>query len=93
MQYNSIKSLTPPPSVLLGIGVTLSALIFIFDLSLPLGVAGGVPYVATVLIGIWLPKSWHTVWLAVLASFLTVLGYFFSDLQGHGRFFDAGKIL
>lgn len=79
MQYNSLKRLTPTPSVLLGIGVALSGLIFFFDLSLPLGVAGGVPYVAIVLIGIWLPRCWHTVGLAVSVSVLTGLGYFLSE--------------
>ncbi len=78
MQYNKLKILHHP-TILFGIGVALSCLIFFFDLSLPLGVAGGIPYVATVLIGIWLPKRWYTIGLAVLGSVLTGLGYYFSE--------------
>ncbi len=79
MHYNTHKSLSIPPFVLLGIIVSSCSLFFLFDLALPLGVAGGVPYVATVLIGIWLPIWWHTVGLAILVSILTGLGFLFSE--------------
>ena len=79
MNDNSRKNLNLSSPILLGVGVVLSGLIFVFDVSMPLGVAGGVPYIATVLLGIWLPKWWHTVVFAVLATFLTALGYFLSD--------------
>ncbi len=78
MQYIIRENMYFTP-ILLGISVAFSGLIFYFDLSLPLGVAGGVPYVATVLISIWLPKWRYTVGLAVLGTFLTVLGYFLSE--------------
>ncbi len=79
MHYNTHKSLNIHPFVLLVLIVGSCSLFFIFDLALPLGVAGGVPYVATVLIGIWLPKWWHTVGLAILVSILTGLGFLFSE--------------
>ncbi len=41
----------------IALALTLAALIFIFDQSLPLGVAAGVPYVALVLLGFWLPNG------------------------------------
>jgi len=59
--------------------VTIVAIaILTFDLSLPLGIAGGVPNVALVLIGIWLPKPKHIILLAVLGTLLTLVGYFLS---------------
>jgi|TARA_Y100000031_G_scaffold140904_1_gene168976 hypothetical protein len=79
MNYRNPTNLHFSIPIVLLVGLALSGLIFFIDLLLPLGVAGGVPYVATVLIGIWLPKRVHTVGLAVLASFLTILGYFFSE--------------
>ena len=52
--------------------------VFILDLSLPLGVAGGVPYVALVLVGWWFPKRWTIVLLAAIGSVLTAVGYVLS---------------
>ncbi|MBT3532239.1 MAG: PAS domain S-box protein [Rhodospirillaceae bacterium] len=56
--------------------------IFLFDLSLPLGVAGGVPYVALVLLGMWAPSRPYIFLLAVVGSGLTIVGYLFSDNGG-----------
>ena len=47
--------------------------VFILDLSLPLGVAGGVPYVALVLVGWWFPKRWTIVLLAAIVMCPAVL--------------------
>jgi diguanylate cyclase (GGDEF)-like protein len=58
------------------------AIIFTFDLMLPLGVAGGVPYVAVVLLGLWLPQPSQTYLLAVVSSVLTILGFYFSPEGG-----------
>ena len=52
------------------------------DLSMPLGVAGGVPYVALVLIGLYVPWRHYIVLLALVSSVLTILGYFFSPPLG-----------
>ena len=38
---------------LLTISVVFAVAILAFDLNLPLGIAGGVPYIALVLLGIW----------------------------------------
>ncbi|MBT5074113.1 MAG: HAMP domain-containing histidine kinase [Kordiimonadaceae bacterium] len=54
-------------------------LTFILDLSLPLGVAGGIPYVAMVLLGIWFPTKRHVIVLAIIGSLLTITGYFLSS--------------
>ena len=50
--------------------------ILLLDLSMPLGAAGGVPYVAVVLMGNRCPWRHGLVVLATIASALTVLGYF-----------------
>jgi PAS domain S-box-containing protein len=62
--------------------VGLATVIFVVDLSLPLGVAGGVPYVALVLVSLWSPRRQHTLVAATGATVLTVLGFFFSPLGG-----------
>ncbi len=62
--------------------VVVAALILFFDLSLPLGVAGGVPYVALVLLGIWFPNTKHIVLLALLGTALTVAGFVMSPKGG-----------
>ncbi|MBT3765952.1 MAG: PAS domain S-box protein [Rhodospirillaceae bacterium] len=60
----------------------LVGLIAIFDFSLPLGVAGGVPYVLLVLLGGWFPKPKHIIVLAIVGSIMTVFGYLFSPSGG-----------
>ena len=53
-----------------------------FDLSIPLGVAAGVPYILLVWVGIWLPHRKHIYGLAVLGTALTIFGYFLSPEGG-----------
>jgi signal transduction histidine kinase len=60
----------------------LAALIFVFDIFLPLGVAAGVPYVALVLIGMWHSNRQVILALAVVGSLLTIAGYFLSTSSG-----------
>ncbi len=60
----------------------LAAAIFGFDLMLPLGVAGAVPYVAVILFGRWLDRRNSAVRLAALCSILTALGYLLSPEGG-----------
>ena len=62
--------------------VLLATVIFLVDLSLPLGVAGGVPYVALVLLGWRLDGPRYIVGLAAVATLLTVAGYFLSPEGG-----------
>lgn len=60
----------------------LAAAIFALDLSLPLGVAGGVPYVALVLLGWWLDRPRYLVLLGTIATALTIAGYYLSQEGG-----------
>ena len=63
--------------------ILLAAGIFAFDtLLLPLGVAGGVPYVAVVLISLWFPRGQDVLYIAIAVSALTILGYFWSEPAG-----------
>ena len=64
------------------LAAALGALILFFDLALPLGVAGGVPYVALVSLGIWFPKRRHVFIIAFVATALTVLGFYLSPNAG-----------
>ena len=60
----------------------VAAVILAVDLSLPLGVAGGVPYVALVLLGMWLPSRRYILVLAGVGTALIVVGYVFSPAGG-----------
>ena len=73
---------SPSPGAPLAIGCLLAAFVFALDLSTPLGVAFGVPYVAVVLVGLWLPGHRALYALAGLGSLLTIAGYFLSDPAG-----------
>ncbi len=60
----------------------LSITILFIDLSIPLGVAGGVPYIAVVLLSLWSPKTKFTINAAVICSILTVIGFYYSPSGG-----------
>lgn len=62
--------------------VSLVAIVLCFDLLVPLGVAGGVPYVAVILASLWHPKENATIFLAIVCSALTILGLYFSPSGG-----------
>jgi len=83
----------PPPLVLTAAAVTLAAGFFIADLQLPLGVAGGVPYVAVVLLGWWLPRRRDVIALAILSVILILAGYFLSPPGGIPWVVVANRLL
>ncbi|NQU58987.1 MAG: PAS domain S-box protein [Rhodospirillales bacterium] len=64
------------------LALTLTALVFVFDLQIPLGVAAGVPYVAVILVGWWLPNRHSIMVLAAVCSLLTIIGYTLSPAGG-----------
>lgn len=63
---------------LLAFSIVLTAGVFLLDLSLPLGVAGGVPYVVVVLLSLWFPRQRDTLIAAAVCTALTILGFYFS---------------
>ena len=58
----------------------LTLIVFILDLNMELGVAGGVPYVAVVLHSLFTTDKKFTIYTAVIATILTIVGYFASTL-------------
>ncbi len=63
--------------------VAWAAAVLAFDLSLPLGVAGGVPYVVLVLLSWWAEWPPRSILVAAIAgTVLTVLGFFLSPRAG-----------
>lgn len=67
-------------AVLLALLIATS--ILAMDLSMPLGVAGGVLYTALVLTGWWFHSRSAFILLALLASVLTITGYYLSPQGG-----------
>jgi hypothetical protein len=59
-----------------------ASLIFLIDSFIPLGVAGGVPYILIILISLWSDKVLLPVFMAIIGSLLTVLGFFTSPPGG-----------
>ncbi|MFQ5717048.1 MAG: ATP-binding protein [Nitrospinales bacterium] len=62
--------------------IALAAGIFVLDLTIPLGVAAGVPYMAVVLVAMLLPGRKYLFAAAIAGTALTILGYFFSPPGG-----------
>lgn len=64
-----------------GIGASLvlvGAAVLLIDLQLPLGVAGGVPYVVVVLLSLWLQRPTAAFLAAGASSLFTIAGLFWS---------------
>lgn len=67
--------------VLIFLSLLLIPAFLFFDWYFPLGVAGGVPYVALVLIGLITQRPNTVIVMAVLGSILTIIGYFISPVS------------
>ncbi len=60
----------------------ISGFIFYIDLQLPLGIAGGVPYIFVVLLSVKSPKKRFSIFIAVICSILVMIGFFMSPEGG-----------
>ena len=60
---------------LMAVATAIAVAVFALDMSLPLGVAGGILYVTLVLAGAWFPRRIHIYGLAVIGSLLTLIGF------------------
>ena len=60
----------------------LTASLFLFDLSLELGVSGGVTYIILVLFSLWAGKRSYIFWAGLTGTVFTWLGYIFSPAGG-----------
>jgi len=83
-KYNKINGDEPTEIKIYIISAILIATIFIIDLQIPLGVAGAVPYVFVILVTLWSqkPNIRLVISLAVVCTFLTLLGFYFSPSGG-----------
>jgi two-component system, LuxR family, sensor kinase FixL len=79
--YRQQNQDNPPRGILLLCGL-LAAATLMMDLLTPLGVASGIPYVAVVLLALWLPGQRYLLEVAVLCTMLTLLGALFSPPGG-----------
>lgn len=76
------------------IAVTLfSIVIFTADLLLPLGVAGGVPYIVVVFISIWLMNIRYLLAVSTITSILVLAGYIYSPDGGVGWMVVSNRLL
>ena len=71
-------NITNLPINLILICLLLMATIFVIDLQLPLGVAGGIPYVAVIIVSLWFKNQNYVISLAIICTILTLIGYYFS---------------
>ena len=69
-------------SKIIALCLTLSIAIFILDSLIPLGVAGGVPYILVVLVCLWSPRKKLPIYVAIGGSILTVIGFYSSPAGG-----------
>jgi PAS domain S-box-containing protein len=67
--------------ILIG-SATLALVILSIDLSFPLGVAGGVPYVAVILVALGSASPRQVIGFAVVCSLLTIVGFYSSPAGG-----------
>jgi diguanylate cyclase (GGDEF)-like protein len=67
--------------ILVFLSLLLIPAFLFFDIHFPLGVAGGVPYVALVLIGLITQRPNTIIIMAVLGSILTIVGFYISPVS------------
>lgn len=78
--------------VIVGCGC-FSLVIFGIDIMIPLGVAGGVPYVLVVLLSAWCPDRRFIFLSAILCTLLTYFGFEFSPTGGEFEKILANRLL
>lgn len=76
------NALIKSDSIIVAICALLALWIFIIDSFIPLGVAGGVPYILVVLISLWSHRTQLPIYMAIVGSALTILGVFTSPIEG-----------
>ena len=62
--------------------VCLLLSIFILDINLPLGVAGGVPYIVAILASYWFSKQIYIFYVTAVCLLLILIGFYFSPDGG-----------
>ncbi|MBF0187446.1 MAG: EAL domain-containing protein [Magnetococcales bacterium] len=67
---------------LFSLSCLLSGIFFFIDLQIPLGVAGGVPHVAAVMLGLWFSSRSQITLITLVGISLTGLGFYLSPVEG-----------
>ena len=80
-------------SKIIALCLTISIAIFILDSLIPLGVAGGVPYILLVLVSLWSPRKKLPIYVAIGGSILTVIGFYSSQEGNYGKLFLIVNLL
>lgn len=70
------------PDNIISISLILMFVIFVIDLQLPLGVAGGVPYITVIIISLWFNNKNYVIGFAIICTILTLFGLFLSPSGG-----------
>ena len=73
--------------------VAVGAAVLVSDLLVPLGVAGGVPYIAAVLIALWSPRREFVIAVASTAVVLTAVGWYLSPAGGVAWVVATNRVL
>lgn len=74
-------------------GGMLTAAIFVVDLLLPLGIAGGIPYIAPVLLAMWLPDRRLILAVAGVCTLLALAGIWASPSGADPSIYLPNRIL
>jgi len=78
---------------ILSLALILALIILSLDVSLPLGIAGGVPYVAAILLGLWFPNHSQIIIITLTSVSLTVVGYYLSPEGGISWVVISNRVL
>ena len=70
------------PKIVTVIALITTILIFVYDISVPLGVAGAVPYITVILLTLYVPTTKITYLFVGLTSLLTLTGFYLSPPGG-----------
>lgn len=68
--------------IIIIVTILLALAVFIFDTLLPLGIAGGVPYIAVVLATYWHSEKKYVTYVTIICIFLVQIGFYFSPQGG-----------
>ena len=71
-----------PDSKIIALCLILSISIFVVDSIIPLGVAGGVPYILVVLVSLWSPRKKLPYYVAIGVTLLTIIAFYTSPSGG-----------
>ena len=90
MNYNDIQLFRP---WIVGYAISIALIIFLVDLSLPLGIVGGIPYIVFILFGWFLPKKNSELILAFISTLLISIAYLISISSNENWMIITNRLL